>query len=150
MQRRKRLYQVIAIGLGVWFIILSPYGPSGSLLALCDLTVTSLTAPPSASRGSNISVIATTKNLGPSIAPATTQKIHLCTSSNANNGCTWTNHAMVGLAVGSSKTVTGHWVVPVSQPLGTNYIIDIPDGLLVILEANESNNTNSLMIIINP
>jgi outer membrane murein-binding lipoprotein Lpp len=115
-----------------------------SVTATYDLTVLSVSAPATAARGANISVIHTTKNVGTTAAPVSTSKFYLCTN---NVACGYQNSQNVlGLAAGASSTLTNTITIPVAQALGTNYVVIICATNLS--QDDKSNNTNSTAIVI--
>jgi hypothetical protein len=120
---------------------------SASPTALPDLTITSLSAPASASTGATINVIHTTKNIGTGTANGSVSKFYLCTN---NVACGYINSQNVPLLLAeASKTLTNTtFTVPTTQPLGTNYLVVICGT--ATLESSKANNTNSVLIVITP
>lgn len=121
--------------------------PDGIEALLADLTITSLSAPATASQGTTISVIHTTQNIGAAFAGSSTSKFYLCTNDVAY-ASGYRNQQTVGaLAMGASKTLTNTtFSVPADQPLGTNYVIVICG--IGLTESDKTNNTNSIPIVI--
>jgi hypothetical protein len=117
-------------------------------MAAPDLTITALSGPASAATGTTISVIHTTKNIGTAPANSSTTKFWLCTNTTVY-GSPINQQAVPALAVGVSKTITNTtFIIPTSQPLGTNYIIAVCG--FGISELSKANNTNSTPIVITP
>ena len=126
-------------------------GTVSPLVTRPDLKVHSISAPGSASRSASISVSDVTTNIGNATATGSTSDIYICP--NVNNfiaGCKVGSHAVAGIAAGRNSTWSGSVTVPAAQPLGTNYYIVVANGNRSVLESNYANNTNYVMIIINP
>ena len=118
---------------------------------LPDLMVYSITAPSSASRGAAISVSDVTTNTSAYSAPQSVSDVYICTNvNNVTSSCWVTNHPVAGIAKGKSWPWAGSVTVPATQPLGTNYYIVVANGNRQVNESNYNNNTNYVMIVINP
>ena len=126
-------------------------GGVGPLVLAPDLKVHSISAPGSASRGTSISVSDVTTNFGTANAIQSTSDVYICTNLNSvTSGCWVTNHIVAPIAKGKSTTWSGSVTVPASQHLGTNYYIVVANGNRLVGELNYNNNTNSVVIVINP
>lgn len=120
-------------------------------IVLADLKVHAVTAPSSAQRGTAITVSDVTTNVGGLNELQSVSDIYICTDvDNVSSSCWVTNHITAGIAKGKSWPWMGPVTVPASQPLGTNYYIVVANGNRQAIESNYNNNTNYVMIIINP
>lgn len=152
-QNYARFTGVSAIVLAVAVVTLS-LAQSGGITPLVlrsDLKVHSITAPSSASRSASISVSDVTTNIGNASATISQSDIYICTNVNYVTASSKVgNHTVAPIAPGGSFSWAGSVTVPATQPLGTNYYVVVANGNKQVLESNYGNNTNYVMIIINP
>lgn len=116
-----------------------------------DLKVHSITAPSSASRGASIPVSDVTTNIGNASAGQSKSDIYICTNVDyVTSSFKVASHVVGGMLPGGSFSWAGSVTVPSTQPLGTNYYLVVANGNKQVVESNYANNTNYVMIIINP
>jgi hypothetical protein len=122
------------------------------LIGLPDLIIQSVTVTNEASQGAQISFNDVTKNRQNYCGGSFWDFIYLCTSSNGvSKSCLWTNHFVpVLLGPGGTFSWSGTFTIPSGAQVGTNYLYDVADGSGIIVESNDNNNTNMVMIIIDP
>jgi hypothetical protein len=98
-----------------------------------------------------ISVSDVTTNIGTANAVQSVSYIYICTNISSITS-TWlvTNHVVAPIAMGKSWPWAGSVTVPSRQPLGTNYYVVVANGNRQVGELNYNNNTNSVVIVINP
>ena len=113
-----------------------------------DLTITAISAPPTAARNTAISVIHTTQNIGTAPAMSTQTRFWICTNTTVYGN--YINTQVVGiLNTGASVTLSNNnFIIPPGQPLGTNYIIAVCG--YYINEITKANNTNTCLLIVTP
>lgn len=126
-------------------------GGASPQIVLADLKVYSVTAPSSATRGALISVGDVITNVGGVNIAQSVTDIYICPDvDNVSSSCWVTNHIEPGIAKNKSATWFASVTVPPSQTLGTNYYIVVANGNRQALESSYKNNTNYVMIIIDP
>lgn len=112
-----------------------------------DLTLTSLTAPPTASAGGSIVVSDTTANQGGGAAPASSTRFFLSVNLFLDGSDTPLQARDVGgLGVGASSPGSTTVTIPADRATGTYYLIAQADAGGIIVEPNELNNTRSTII----
>ena len=107
-----------------------------------DLTVTSVSAPSSASLSSTIKVVTVTMNISSNVCGSSSTKFFLCTNNVAYaNGTRNTQTIPALLGGGSFQATNTQFIIPSNATLGTNYIIVVCG--FGITDSNWSNNTNN-------
>lgn len=115
-----------------------------------DLTVSSITAPSSATRGSTITVGDSTKNSGGSSAGASATKFYLSTNNKYETGDVYLgSRSIPSLASGATNSGSISITIPSGISAGSYYIIAVADANKVVIEASETNNTKNRAITIN-
>jgi hypothetical protein len=116
-----------------------------------DLTISSITAPSSANRGSTISIGDQTKNIGSEIAGTSTTKFYLSTNKTYESGDIYLgSRSIPTLSAGATNSGSISVTIPAGIPTGNYFIIAIADANRVVVEASEVNNTKTTAITINP
>lgn len=115
-------------------------------IAASDLTVTSVSAPSSASLGSTIKVVHVTMNISSNPCVTSSSKFYLCTNNFAYTSGFRNSQSIPALAGGASVQMTNlSFIIPTNNTLGTNYIIVVCG--FGITDSNWSNNTNNTTTI---
>lgn len=115
-------------------------------IAASDLTVTSVSAPSSASLGSTIKVVHVTMNLSSNTCPSSTSKFYLCTNSFAYATGLRNTQAVPLLGSQASFQETNlTFIIPTTATVGEYHVIVICG--YGITDPNWSNNTNSTTTI---
>jgi subtilase family serine protease len=124
---------------------------TSSTLFFPDLAIHSISAPSSATRGTNITVTVVTTNYpGGATSLGADTTLYLCTSTTPQSSCRITQWDTGTILSGRKHTANKTITIPSSQPTGTNYLIAVADDPPSIAESNEANNQLSRVIIINP
>ena len=111
-----------------------------------DLTVTSVSAPSSASLSSTIKVVTVTMNISSNVCGSSSTKFFLCTNTVAYaNGLRNTQSIPALLGGGSIQMTNLTFIIPTNATLGANHIIVVCG--FGITDSNWSNNTNTTTII---
>lgn len=109
---------------------------------LPDLTLTSVTGPANATRGSTVNVIYVTRNLSNDMANPFATKFYLTNAPVASTVSFVNTINEIALAGNTSRQATNtQFVIPSNAKLGTNYVIVVT--AIGIMEVNKSNNTNT-------
>ena len=112
-----------------------------------DLVVSALSAPPSVGTLAGFTVSTTVKNQGALPAAATVLKLYLSTRSVFDATATLLGSRDVPpLAVGASSAGATTLTIPVGKPTGTYYLIARADADDVVVEGDETNNTQSAQV----
>jgi subtilase family serine protease len=107
-----------------------------------DLTVTSLTAPSSAVKGTSIAINHTTKNQGGDSAQASVTNFYLSTNSTLDASDVFLgSQGVSSLAPSVSVAFQTTLVIPTSTTAGSYYLIAKADGDGTVAESLENNNT---------
>jgi subtilase family serine protease len=107
-----------------------------------DLTVSAVTAPATAAKGSSITVGDTTQNSGIGSAGASTTRYYLSTNGTAARAvATLANRAVPSLGAGVTSTTTTSVTIPLSTVPGKYYIVVEADTAGAVPEIYETNNT---------
>ncbi len=116
-----------------------------------DFTVTALTVPAIGGAGLTLTVSDTTKNQGTGASGASTTLFYLSVDAAINAGDSIIGTRPVpGLAIGASDTATTTLTVPETTGSGSFWVIAKADGLEVISESGETNNTRIALVRIGP
>ncbi len=116
-----------------------------------DLIILSLTVPPGAGAGGSIKVTDTTMNSGSKDAAASTTSFYLSADNVLDSSDELLgSRAVPALAAGAANTGTTSMTIPSGTATGSYYIIAKADGLNLVTETNETNNTRSASIRIGP
>jgi len=114
-----------------------------------DLTISSLTAPDSASPGQNISINDTTMNSGLAGVLQTVTVFYLSADNTLDVGdVILSNRPVPALSPGSSSSGTTNVTIPPETAAGSYYIIAVADAANIVFESNEDNNPMSRAITI--
>ena len=116
------------------------------VIAAADLTVTSVSAPSSASLGSTIKVVHVTMNISSNACGSSSTKFFLCTNNVAYANGLRNTQAIPPFAGGGSFQATNtQFIIPSNAALGANHIIIVCG--FGITDSNWSNNTNTTTVI---
>ncbi len=117
---------------------------------LCDLIVSSWTAPANACAGATISIKDTTKNQGTGLTGASTTKFYFSTNTILDAGDTpLGSRAVPSLNPAAISTGTTSVTLP-NVAIGKYYLISMADDGKVVTESNETNNKKTKVIYIGP
>ncbi len=117
---------------------------------VCDLLVSTWTAPANACAGATISIKDTTKNQGTGIAGASTTKFYFSTNTTLDAGDTpLGSRSVPSLNPAAISTGTTSVTLP-DVAIGKYYLIAMADDGKVVTESNETNNKKSKAIYIGP
>ncbi len=115
-----------------------------------DLTVFTLTAPPTAVAGATISVTDTTKNAGGGSSGASTTRLYLSSNFTFDAGDQPIGERTVpALGPNGTSAVQTQVTIPAGTAPGLYYIIAVSDADGAVTETTETNNTKALTIRIN-
>ncbi|HEY3120680.1 MAG TPA: CARDB domain-containing protein, partial [Vicinamibacteria bacterium] len=116
-----------------------------------DLTITTLTAPPSAGPGMAVTVGDTTRNQGGGNAAASITKFYLSTNAILEAGDTLLGSRPVpALAAGATSAGSATVTIPAGTGPGTYYVIAQADGDGAVAETSESNNVATAAFQLGP
>ena len=133
-------------GIALMFVLGSTVTKPATAAGLPDLTVTSVSAPSSASLGSTIKVVHVTMNISSNTCGSSSTKFYLCTNNVAYANGYRNGQAVPALFGGGSVQMTNlTFIIPTNAKLGANYIIVVCG--FGITDSNWSNNTNNTTTI---
>jgi hypothetical protein len=116
-----------------------------------DLTISSLSAPGSASPGDDISIDDTTMNSGLGGVLQTVTVFYLSADSALDAGdVILGNRVIPALSTGASSSGTTNVTIPPDTVGGSYYIIAVADAANIVVESHENNNSMSTAITIAP
>ncbi|HUJ70692.1 MAG TPA: hypothetical protein VLZ30_00500 [Verrucomicrobiae bacterium] len=140
----KRAWRTLAAVASLMFVLSS--ASVQLAIAGSDLTVTSVSAPASASLGSTISVVHATSNISSNPCATSTSKFYLSTNTFAYTSGLRNTQVLPALVGGGSVQETNRaFIIPTTATVGTYHIIVVCG--FGIQDYNLSNNTNTTTTI---
>jgi subtilase family serine protease len=116
-----------------------------------DLGVTGVSAPGLAAAGASVIVSDTTSNQGLGTAPASSTRFFLSSNVSLEAGdAALQARSVPSLPPGATSTGSTTITIPAGTPTGTYYLFAQADAGGHVAEANENNNTRSVLIRIGP
>ena len=107
-----------------------------------DLTLTTLTTPPTGQMGRPLAITNTVRNAGPAPAGAFTVRFYLSSDAALDGGDVLLGTRMIGgLGVGATSTAITSLTIPATTPPAIYQVIAVVDAAEQQAETNEGNNT---------